>query len=92
MGTLWHKVQLSFRCVLRLARIGKLAGGVEALDRRLAGLEQELSSYPAKSHCFHCGSADLEPTETVPAPDGAQVVKVRCKACGRESDLTDAPR
>lgn len=89
MGTFWHKTQASFRCVLRVARIGKLAGGVEALERRLAGLEEELAAYPVKNRCFHCGSTDLEPTATLPAPDGTQVVKFRCKACGRESSVGD---
>jgi len=87
MGTLWHKVQASFRCVPRIVRIGKLAGGVDALERRLAELEEDLRAYPVKNHCGHCGSTDLEPTETMPTPAGAQVVKYRCKACGRESPL-----
>jgi transposase-like protein len=86
MGNLWPKVQASFRCVLRVARLGKSCG-VEALDRRLAEWEEAVRAYPVKSRCAHCDSTDLEPTVTVPAPDGAQVVRFRCKACGRESGV-----
>ena len=92
MGTTWHKVHASFRCILRIARIGKLVGGAEALERRLAELEDELCSYSVKNRCSHCGSTDLEPTATVSAPGGAQVVKFRCKACGRESSFGDDAR
>lgn len=88
MGKFWLEIQAYSRCLLKVAKLGKLAGGAEALERRLAALEQALASYPLKNRCAHCGSSDLAPTETAPSPAGTQVVKFRCKACGHETSIT----
>ena len=83
MDTVWKKLQAYTRCVGRVLRLGRLAGGAEALERRLAELEAEiLSRQLGNKHCSHCGSDELEPMEAVPTPEGVEVGKFRCKACG----------
>ena len=85
MGSLMKTAGAYCRCALRLWRIGKLAGGVEALERRLVELEEEVRSRAIAGHCPHCGSTELEPIATQPVQGGAQVVNFRCKACGLAS-------
>lgn len=83
MNTLWETLQAWGRCGRRMLRLGRLAGSAEALERRLAELEEEiLSQRLGNKHCAHCGSDELEPVEALPSAAGVEVGKFRCKACG----------
>lgn len=73
------------RCLVRMWSIAKLAGGGEALERRLAELEEQIRASAIAGRCPHCGSAELEPTETSLIQGGARVTRFRCKACGLAS-------
>lgn len=85
MGNPAKTAHAYFRCILRVLRMGKLAGGADALERRLEELEASLASRAIKGRCPHCGSAELEPVETAPSAGGREVVAFRCKACGLPS-------
>ncbi len=83
MDSWWKKLRAYYRCAGRVLRLGRLAGGAEALERRLAELEEEiLSRQLNNTYCSHCGSNELEPLEAVSTPEGIEVGKFRCKACG----------
>jgi len=83
MDTLWTKLNAYARCVGRISRLSRLAGGAEALERRLAELEKDiLSGQIGNTRCAHCGSNELEPVEAASTPSGTEVAKFRCKACG----------
>lgn len=87
MSTVLGGVKIYFRFLKRLFVVGKLSGGIHALDRRLGEWEEELLSYPTSRQCLRCGSFDLEPTASERMATGYEIVKYRCKACGSEAPI-----
>jgi hypothetical protein len=68
-------------------KIEELPSRMDALEQRVAGLEQRLSRAPGEA-CPSCGALELRVVESVPSKTfealGIRDHKLRCGACGFE--------